>query len=327
MQKTPKRTHQGGNPATNSQHSLAKDKVFLALLPIGEDGRGNTYTSTVLKSFVHRWQDMGSYPTPIVLTHDQDRNRPAVGWLTDFSVNSTHLMGWAHLLPEGQAAFYGTHPGWSVEVSVASDGSGIDLKSLALLGSARPYFKDLGNYSQYYSENYNMIDKKETDLEDVMEYETEEEDYEDEQPEGADETTSELLSLNDEMSKIVTNQESEIAELKKQLEASSAKQAEYEEKAINSEINQLYAELEMYGCGCEKSDLKASYVAMAAEVRPNFRSLVASIAKSGKTQANSITKGAKLLYEENNSPELVNVNGRLEVARARMNLYRLQDKV
>lgn len=324
LEKPPdKHTHPGGNPATNSRYSLAKHRVRLAILPIGEDGRGNNYTSLVLKSFVHRWVDRGSYPVPVVLTHDQDRDRPAVGWLTDFRVTDTHLMGWANLLPQGQSALYGTHGGWSPEVTIGPDSGSIDIKALALLGADRPHFKDLNNYSQYYSENYEKFNMTTNNTTEAIE----EKDYADEQPEGVDETTNELLDLNDQLVKLVGEKDDEIEDLKAQLAEAVGKTAEYEERAIDAEVDQLYSELELYGCAtCNKAELKSQYVTLAAEVRPNFRDLVLSIAKQGKAKANGITKGAKLLYSEDLEGGATQPrDARLQIARSKTTLRRLSD--
>lgn len=326
LEKPPdKYLHSGGNPATNSRHSLAKHRVRLAILPIGDDDRGNNYTSSILKSFVHRWVDRGSYPVPIVLTHDQDRDRPAVGWLAGFEVTDTHLMGWANLLPQGQSALYGTHGGWSPEVTISPDSGSIDIKALALLGAERPHFKDLNNYSQYYTENYEKPNMT-TNL--ASTETTEEKEYADEQqPEGVDETTNELLDLNDQLVRLVSEKEDEIEGLKAQLAEAVGKTAEYEEKAIDAEVDQMYSELELYGCAtCDKAELKSQYVTMAAEVRPNFRNLVVSIAKQGKAKANGITKGAKLLYSEDSEGDATQPrDARLQIARSKTTLRRLSD--
>jgi hypothetical protein len=280
----------GGNPATTSAFKVTKSSVVLALLPVGEDGRGHTFTRQQLHDFVGRWQGRGSYPSPVVKTHDQDRDRPAVGWVENFFVEGDHLKGVVALLPEGEKAFYSTHPGWSVEL-VIDGNSQIDIRSLALLGKERPHFKNLTQYSQFYNE---------------MPEETAQENEKD--------------TLMNELVDLAESQESEINDLKQQVQEYQAQMQQYEEAAIDAESEALYAELQLYGCDCDKTAIKSAYLSMGAEVRPNYRSTLLSVAGSAKTLAKAVVNTPKLLYGEGTTEK-----DSLTTVKAKVKLMKLSD--
>lgn len=271
-----------GNPATLSKFSLAKDKVTLALLPIGPDGRGNVFTREIFQDFVGRWAQSGSQPVPVVLTHDQDRDRPAVGWIQNFKVSSTHLSGDVALLPKGTKALYGTHAGWSCEVDIDQQ-SRITVTKLALLGATRPHFKDLNNHSQYYET------KMETPQEPVNQ-----ELLEDTSSQVSD--VEELLEYNDQLYALVTSKDELIAELTSKIEMLMSEKDQYQEAELDREVDEIYSEIIAYGCACDKEAVSNTYKGMAADLRPEYRKTVTAIASRGEAAANKVTSGAKLLY-------------------------------
>jgi hypothetical protein len=287
-----------GNPATLSKYATAKDTVQLAILPIGQDGRGNTYTEKLFRDFLADWRQRGSYPVPIVKTHDQDRDRPAVGWLSNFRITSTHLMGTAKLLASGTAAFYSTHPGWSAEV-VIDQQNRLDIKQLALLGGERPHFKNLTEYSQFYQE-YKVDINMENNLEQEQDYVEAD----------SEELLQQLLDIND-------RQDLEIEDLKKEITELKQANQTYAEKAVAAEVEALYSEVISYGCTCDKSTIASNYTAMGAELRPQYKATLIDIAKSAKALAKNVVRQPNLLYGEE--------VGEPSVAEAKKKLRRLVD--
>jgi hypothetical protein len=280
----------GGNPATTSVFKVTKSDVVLALLPIGKDGRGHTFTRLQLQDFVSRWVENGSYPSPVVLTHDQDRDRPAVGWVKEFFVEGQHLKGNISFLPKGEEAFYSTHPGWSLELIIDGN-SRIDIRSLSLLGKERPHFKNLTQYSQFYSE----------------------------MPEETLETneTTEKDNIMDELLDLAESQGAEINSLRQQVEELQTQSQQYEEAAIDAEGEALYAELQTYGCDCDKGAIKNAYSAMGAELRPEYRNTLVSVASSARSLAKSVVNSPKLLYGEEKD--------KITTVKAKVKLMRLSD--
>lgn len=283
---------EGGNPATTSVHSITKSNVVLALLPVGKDGRGHTFTELQFHDFISRWVASGSYPAPVVKTHDQDRDRPAVGWVRNYFVEEGYLKGEVALLPDGEEAFYSTHPGWSVELIIDGN-SQMDIRSLALLGKERPHFKNLSQHSQYYHEIMN---------EDNIAPEVDEKEV-----------------LMDELIDLAEAQETELNKLREQVEQYKAAAEQYQEAAADAEGEALYAELQNYGCDCDKNAIKSAYVTMGAEIRPQYRETLLAVASSAKSMVKDLVKSPKLLYGENEISEKVTQ------VRAKVKLMKLSD--